>query len=466
MTTPVFYGPIGAGVRKVAPYVETDPLGIYVAALSMWSAAISGTVRVRSKGGTRPVLVWSAIVGKSSRGKGRTKEAAEHIVEKALGRFLATHTTSSLTSGASLVNHLWEQQEATEETEQGRDVRVLLLEQEWSETLKAADKRYSTKLRVAWDGATLSNGTKKDPQEVKNPALVLHAHITKTDWAHYVAKKKTDAGGGSYNRILPFILGSVPMLDDDDISIPPVNGDALFKAYKWATDKPRTIVIAPEAKPLWRLIRRYARILSESLPEEEAAYIERTAEQTLRVAACLAAADCSELITEERLFAGFTLVRRSVQDTMHLVRAGVEGKVKRQPLSLADKVRARVLKHGGRATSSQVLPFVGASAAEVKALPGITVSSEKGTGGAPKVIFSLAEDTEEQEQEPDVEPEPESVPEPEPEPEPVAAPAREPLKTTRPTRLRTIPAPAEKSAPAQPAKPIPARPENPILALL
>ncbi|MBB5123218.1 hypothetical protein AF335_04935 [Streptomyces eurocidicus] len=453
MSAPVLYGPIGSGVRSVAPSVEADPLGIYVAALSMWSAAISGTVKVSSQGSARPVVVWSALVGKSSRGKGKTKRAAEHIVDKALGRFLATHTTASLTSGAALVNHLWKQQEATKDREEGRDIRALLLEEEWSETLKAADKRYPTKLRVAWDGATLDNTTKNDPQVVKDPALVLHAHITPSDLEQYVLRNKTQAGGGSYNRILFFLLNTVPMMDDDDISLPPVDGDALFHAYRWATAERRTISLAPEAKPLWRKIRRYSRILNESLPEGEGGYIERTAEQTLRVAACLAASECSELITEVRLNAAFTLVRRSVQDVMRLVQAGAQGAVKRQPRSLMDKVRARIEMHGGKAASKELLGFVGGSAEEVRALPGVVVKVEKeGKSGRPKTMYRLAD----------------APPSPAPAPK-VAAPEEDsPVRPAAPApRPRPRDAtPAPKKPVAQPAVPAPAREENPFRAAL
>jgi hypothetical protein len=110
------------------------------------------------------------------------------------------------------------------------------------------------------------------------------------------------------------------------------------------------------------VVRRYARILGETLPEGQAVFIERTAEQTLRVAACLAASECSETITEEMLSAAFSLVRRSVQDAVRIAKGATSPKGKRQPLSLDDKVRARIEMHGGRATSSQVLPYVGATA--------------------------------------------------------------------------------------------------------
>ncbi|MFD3516600.1 hypothetical protein [Streptomyces sp. NPDC058657] len=145
---------------------------------------------------------------------------------------------------------------------------------------------------------------------------------------------------------------------------------------------------------LWRIVRRYARILGESLPEAQAVFIERTAEQTLRVAACLAASECSETITDEILFAAFTLVRRSVQDAVRITKGADSPKVKRQSLSLADKVRARIELHGGRANSTQMLPYVGASAREVKALPGIVVTVERsGKTGRPSTVFTLEEST-------------------------------------------------------------------------
>ncbi|AKA04229.1 hypothetical protein SAZ_18555 [Streptomyces noursei ZPM] len=396
MNTPVLYGPIGRAVRKISPFLEADALGVYVAALSMWSAAIGGTVKVSSRGSARPVLLWSALVAGTGRGKGTALRAAQHVANPALGRFLATHTTSGITSGASMVNHLWEQQEATAETEHGRDVRTLVVEEEWTEVLKRVkrDPSFTTKLRAAWDGTTLRNTTKEEAQEVRDPAMVLHSHITPSDWAKYVGE--SEAAGGSYNRILPFLLGSVPMLDDDRVTLPQVEGHALTDAYGWATSRPRVIALGEDARPLWRIIRRYARILGETLPEAQAVFIERTAEQTLRVAACLAASECSERITEEMLSAAFTLVRRSVQDAVSITGMGdrLSPIRKRQPLSLADKVRARIEMHGGRASSSQVLPYVGATAAEVKALPEIAVTVEReGKAGRPKTVFALRGDS-------------------------------------------------------------------------
>ncbi|WP_435296277.1 hypothetical protein [Streptomyces sp. YPW6] len=108
---------------------------------------------------------------------------------------------------------------------------------------------------------------------------------------------------------------------------PPRGADACT----WATARPRVIALTEDARPLWRIVRRYARILGETLPEEQAVFIERPAEQALRVAACLATSECSESITEEILAVAFRLVRRSVQDTVRTTKGATSPKTNRQP---------------------------------------------------------------------------------------------------------------------------------------
>ncbi|MFJ9773855.1 DUF3987 domain-containing protein [Kitasatospora sp. NPDC101157] len=393
MSTITLYGPIGRAVEKVSPYVECDPVGIYVAALSMWSAAIGQTVKVSSRGNARPALVWSALIGGTGKGKGTALRSAQHIMKPALGRFLETHTTSGITSGASLVNYLAEQVEATEETEAGRDVRALVIEEEWSEVLRRVrrDTSFTAKLRSAWDGAPIRNTTKAEAQSVEDPAVVFHAHITPSDWTKYIGP--TEAAGGSYNRIMPFALASVPMLDDDGATLPDVNGWDLTQAYYWAADARRVISLGEDARPLWKTVRRYARIVSENLPEAQAVYVERTAEQTIRVAACLAASEQSEVIDHACLSAAFSLVRYSVRCAVSITggAAGTAKPARRVP-TLAEKVRARIEMHGGKAKSSELLPYVGASADEVKALPGVKVTLDRSGLGRPATVYTLAEE--------------------------------------------------------------------------
>lgn len=51
------------------------------------------------------------------------------------------------------------------------------------------------------------------------------------------------------------------MLEDDRVSLPEMGGAALADAYGWATARARVITLGEDARLLWRIIRRYARIL-------------------------------------------------------------------------------------------------------------------------------------------------------------------------------------------------------------
>ncbi|GAA2919741.1 hypothetical protein GCM10020221_14990 [Streptomyces thioluteus] len=64
----VFYGPIGEAVKAVAPFTETDPIGIYAAALSMWSMAVSDRVFL-DESKKRSPLVSTVLVAGTGVGK-------------------------------------------------------------------------------------------------------------------------------------------------------------------------------------------------------------------------------------------------------------------------------------------------------------------------------------------------------------------------------------------------------------
>ncbi|MEU9191871.1 DUF3987 domain-containing protein [Streptomyces hundungensis] len=203
------------------------------------------------------------------------------------------------------------------------------------------DHSFTPNLRIAWDGKTLRNTTKEEHQEVTGPALVMHGHITPSDWNEYVSVK--EAAGGTFNRFLPVTLSPVPMLDDDADVWPTLDVDGLAEAYMWASARPRTLTLGPDAKPLWRLVRRYGRLLNASLPEHLAVFVQRTEEQTLRVAACLAASECSTTITHDMLSAALSFVRYSVRSVTTLVAAGEH---KTRTATPADKVRAVIAREG------------------------------------------------------------------------------------------------------------------------
>lgn len=182
------------------------------------------------------------------------------------------------------------------------------------------------------------------------------------------------------------------MLDDDRATLPEMNGWDLTQAYGWAAGQKRVISLGEDARSLWHTVRRYARIIAENLPEAQAVYVERTAEQTIRVAACLAASEPCDVIDRTCLSAAFSLVRYSVRCAVGITGATETAKPVRRVPTLAEKVRARIEMHGGKAKSSEPLPYVGASADEVKSLPGVKVTLDRSGLGRPATVYTLAED--------------------------------------------------------------------------
>ncbi|MEK2474475.1 MULTISPECIES: hypothetical protein [Streptomyces] len=149
-------------------------------------------------------------------------------------------------------------------------------------------------------------------------------------------------------------------------------------------------------------MRRYGRILNATLPEHQAVFIQRTEEQTLRVAACLAAAECSTTITRAMLSAALSFVRYSIRSVTALVAAAEEGK-RRGPVTAVDKVRAVIQKEGA-IKKGDLMRAAKIPAAQLDAVlsgMGDVTTERHRTGGRPATVVSLAE-PERQEQRPNV----------------------------------------------------------------
>ncbi|MGW2579910.1 DUF3987 domain-containing protein [Streptomyces virginiae] len=361
----VFYGPIGRAVKQIAPYVETDPVGIYAACLSVWSMAIGNRVFLDA-GYRRSPLVSTAVVAETGAGKGVSLEASRHIMSDSIGRDIELRETSGLTSGAALVDHVYRQMVRTEEAYGIADTRVLVIEEEWREILErtARDSSFTSKIRHCWDCAVLRNTTKKKsendtPQEVRNARVVFHTHITPSDWRKFVSF--TDAAGGSFNRILPIALDDVPLLRSR--KLPKVDTSDLVTAFDWASSERHVIRLTKAADHLSWVLRRAERVLLKTLPKHQGDFVSRTAEQTLRVAALLATTEGADLVTRAHMDAAVTFVRHSVRTVLDLTKDGPGKKAKATP---EDRVLAELTKHPGGLRSAVLQRASGAHASDLQ----------------------------------------------------------------------------------------------------
>ncbi|MGK5496409.1 DUF3987 domain-containing protein [Streptomyces sp. URMC 125] len=405
------YGPIGEAVKKAMPYTEADEIGVYAAALSMYAAAINGTVTFRR----RPVGVWTVLVGRSSGGrKGTASDTARAMLDTAIDDFLFDRTVSGITSGPSLVNHLWKTEVDSLTSRDGVDGRVLLMEEEWAATLKRSRRcpTFSQQLRTAWDGKAIRNITKgkgeEARQEVTRPLLGFHAHITPAEWTRHVSSD--EALGGTFNRLLPVMVERSKMLpsrDDDDesdwtLDIP--RADALKEAYEWARETPRSIGFTKQAATRYDELRWEIEDHLAELPEEVACFMERTTEQVSRVAAVLAASEMKTKISVKALNAAWAFVRYSMATVEYLIKNAGETGRRIKPLS--EVIRDALIACGGEATSTELHAKVknrtnaAGLKAEVEAMPNVEVVKVKtGKPGAPKVVYRLK--TEESEVKPE-----------------------------------------------------------------
>ncbi|MFE4514791.1 DUF3987 domain-containing protein [Kitasatospora sp. NPDC056783] len=388
------FGPLGDAVAASMPNSEADPVGVWAAALSLYSAAISRNVRLDNN---RPVVVWTVLAGRSGVGrKGYALSTARTFMNQVIGGFLDVRTRDGISSGPSLVDMLNKFELETSGQPGGIDGRAMLVEEEWASVLKRQKRcpNFSTLFRIAWDGKTISNRTKKELQAVARPLLGFHAHITPGEWAKYVSS--TDALGGSFNRLLPVLVERSKMLSYDNKPAF-VDVKTLKAAFTWATSDSRVITFDKAAGQRYDEIRSEVEDRMVELPELLASYMERAAEQVHRIAAVLTATTKKTKITRRAVEAAWAFVQYSMASVEKLVREAADQAAK--PVkSTAELVRAVLERYEGEASSTILLRALGSrvTAASVRAAveqaPDLEMETVKGAGrGAPRIVYRLVE---------------------------------------------------------------------------
>lgn len=352
------YGVIGKAVKEAMPHTEADPVGVMAQVLSMYSAAINGAVVPPNE---RPITVWTVLVGPSTVGrKGFAYDTAERILTDTLEDFMSAKQRGGVTSGAALINTLFESFNddlATEASDDGG--RVFIVDAEWPDTLQAQarDPRYATAFRNAWDGKRVVNTTKgKDGKRVEesviSPRLGYTAHIQPGLWHKYISS--TAALGGTYNRLLPLSVRYSKVLDDDD-PLPKLNPSAaLVSAFKWARAERRKLTYAPAALKYKNALKREYLEILDQMPEELSCYVERSVEQIIRVASVLTAANKSTTITLAAMKAARAFVEYSIQSVKEVV-AGKPQPMHRRNVPIDEKIRDILHRNDGEARMSVVL---------------------------------------------------------------------------------------------------------------
>ncbi|MGW6597921.1 DUF3987 domain-containing protein [Streptomyces sp. NPDC055036] len=367
------YGPIGKAVKDAMPHTEADPVGVLAAVLALYSSSLNGHVFQPSE---RPSVVWTALAGRSKLGrKGYALSTAEAILSPSIGKFLKSHRRQGISSGPALVTTLFEAEQDSLASETGLDGRVVVVDEEWSTTLKRTTRcpTYSGVFRTAWDGKRVVNTTKgkdgrREEQAVNVPQLGFHAHIQPRAWAKYISQD--EALGGSYNRILPVYVRKSKLLPYGNES--PLSNvqpsRALALAYEWARKEQRHMRLSEPARELYNQLREDYDSRMAAMPESLSCFIERSDEQVMRVASILTAASRKLVISREALEAARHFVEFSIESVRELVTGQADEIARPAVKSLEDRIREG-LTTKGEMRSSDLNRYLGSrfTAAQINA---------------------------------------------------------------------------------------------------
>ncbi|MCY0919858.1 hypothetical protein OS965_17050 [Streptomyces sp. H27-G5] len=454
------YGPLGKAVAAAMPHSEADPIGVYAATLSLWSAAVAGKVFQPSG---RPTVFWSALVGRTRVGrKGFALATARAILDPSIGSFLGTRMRKGISSGPSLVTALFEVEQESLTSEEGRDGRVMIAEGEWASVLKRAnrDATYHDQLINAWDGEAVVNttkgkGGKREEQRIDVPLLGYHVHIQPGRWAPLV--KPEFALGGAFNRIPHFVVSQSKSLPSsvkrplDAVKETP----ALTRAYRWAREKAREMELSPEAADRHDAYRKAFDARMASLPEAVSCFFERGDENLLRIACLLVAAERKTVISVKAWEAAEAMIEYSMACTEQLVNESQQG-TGRQMKSVEQIIRESLTRYGGEATRTLILRSLGTRGnadsmeAAIEAMPDVVMEKRAGSakGGPKPVVVRFVDATREHER-PAVQQAQEQTG-PEERPKLTVVPAQKKAATARPTAEKAS-EPARKTAPRKSA---------------
>jgi hypothetical protein len=292
----MLHGLSGEVVEILEPATEADPVALLTSLLVSFGNAIGRGAYV-SVGPVRHFAnLFAVTVGATAKArKGTSIEVLKATTYNFAQDWANNCIASGLSSGEGLLSGF--QSEDTTFV----DKRLLVIEQEFAQTLKASSREGNTLasiLRLAWDGSDLRVMTRKSPLKVTEPHLSLLGQITAAELQ--LVFSESDVFNGLGNRILWLAVARRKLLPfGASIDQPSLNSliSQLRTAYIFGKSAGE-VTFAPEARDLW--VQIYTE-LSQDVPGFIGALTARAEPQVLRLALIYALLDSSKVIKVEHL---------------------------------------------------------------------------------------------------------------------------------------------------------------------
>jgi hypothetical protein len=318
-----FHGLAGEFVRMVEPHTESDPLAILYQFLTMFGSVIGRRAHWVIEATTHRLNLFTCIVGVSSQGrKGTSLGHCRRLFGEIDPDWYRRCVRGGLTSGEGMIDVIKDPVSKEEKQKDGTyrwievergvaDKRCLWLESEFGGVLDVARREgnnLSAKLRIAWDGDTLSSSSKANPIYATDPHVSIIGHIT----FHELLKKlgESDLANGFTNRFLwVCVRRSQHLPHGGRLHTVDFSGfkDRLRDAVSFGRDDDFDDVPLcrdAEADALWE--ERYPG-LTAARPGVLGQVAGRASAQVMRLAALYAVLDCSPWICRAHLEAGLAL---------------------------------------------------------------------------------------------------------------------------------------------------------------
>jgi hypothetical protein len=384
-----YLGLAGAYVNAVSPHTEADPVAILVQLLVAFGNMVGRGPHFVAEADRHHTNEFAVLVGSSAKGrKGSSWGHVRRLCELVDPEWTSTRIRSGLSSGEGLVHAV---RDAASPDEQRDDPRLLVLESEFASALAVGSREGNTlsaTVRNAWDGVTLGNLTKNNPDRASTPHISIVGHITQDELQRRL--KDVDIGNGFANRFLWICVRRSKSLPDggrvDDRAVRGFS-ERLVRCVEHARTVERLGRDAA-ANELWRAT--YDRLSAPKLGILDALTC-RAEPHVMRLSSLYALLDLSSTVRVEHLQAGLALWSYVEASCRHIF-----GERSGDPV--ADVILEALRDNPGGLTRTEVSGLFGRNkrasvlAAALDSLSSLGLAEYRRikTGGAPKEVWQAA----------------------------------------------------------------------------
>lgn len=323
LPTEAYHGPAGAFVKLLSPYTEADPVALLGQFIVFYGNAIGRTSYYQVEADRHTANINAILVGDTAAGrKGTALSQTRRPFELADLAWAESRIQSGLSSGEGLI---WAVRDPIERKdpikEHGRvvgyetvvadhgidDKRLLVIETEFSSTLKVADREGNTLtgvVRQAWDTGTLRLMTKSNPAKATGAHISIIGHIPQDELLRCM--NTTELGNGFANRFLWLCVRRSKMLPDGG-HVPSRDLDPIVTCLREGIDFGKTtgeVKRSSDARDAWHAVYE---ALSSRRVGLLGAVLSRAEAQVTRLSLIYALLDRSPVIQLEHLQAALAL---------------------------------------------------------------------------------------------------------------------------------------------------------------